>query len=186
MAVLPGCHGVKVEVIVDDQALHEYDDNSDTPPSPGTVTKYVEATSGSEFATHLMFTRGYPYQVGDVEKLIYLDGKVVESYIVSPKAFFHPAQHFVDGRCAYVGSAVVLQKFRFTELSIGRSIIPHHQAHFRCVQKLMLSQSRKVLCFVTSTARQLYSLWEPSQSNSVTSRICALLGETNFPQAART
>jgi hypothetical protein len=134
MAVLWGCPGVEVDVVVDDRPLHEYDDIDDTPPSPCTVTKYIEATSGAEFATNLMFFRRYPYPVGIVEKLIYLDGKVVESYVVDPTDFFYPAQHFVDGRCAQVGSSVVLQKFCFTELSIGKSIVPCQQAHFRCAQ----------------------------------------------------
>jgi hypothetical protein len=126
MVILPGCPGVHVQIVVNDRALHEYDDVSDTPPSPGTVTKYVEAISGAEFATHLVFTRGYLYPVGVVEKLIYLDGKVVENYIVEPAPFFHQDQHFVDGRCAQVGPAAVLQKFRFTQLSIGKSIVPRH------------------------------------------------------------
>jgi hypothetical protein len=99
MAILPGCPGVRVEVIVSRsrsrQTLHEYEDNnSDTPPPLNTITKYIEATSGAEFAIHLLFTYSYRYPVGHIEELIYLDGKAVESYIVIPADFFHPIQAF--------------------------------------------------------------------------------------------
>ena len=124
MAIIPSCPGVEVEVIVNRsrQPLHEYEDNnSNTPPPPNTITKYIEAKSGAEFAIHLLFTYGYRYPVGHIEELIKLDGEPVESYIIIPADFFHLFKHFVDGQCAQVGDYVVLQKFRFNQLSIGKS-----------------------------------------------------------------
>jgi hypothetical protein len=99
MAILPSCPGAEVEVIVNRQSLREYDDTSNTPTPPKTITKYIKATSGTEFAIHLVFTKGYPYPIGDIEQFIYFDGKIVESYLVRPANFFHPLKYFVDGRC---------------------------------------------------------------------------------------
>ena len=117
MAVLPFCPGLAVEIFVNGAPLPEYDDNSDTSASPTTVTKYVEATSGANFAIKVSFTEGYPFPKGDVEARISLDGRVIHKGMNCEDRFYHTRLY--QGRSIQIGGHPKIQKFCFAELEIG-------------------------------------------------------------------
>ncbi|KAI4610889.1 hypothetical protein J4E80_007918 [Alternaria sp. BMP 0032] len=122
MAVHPFLAGLSVEIIVNNALLPEYDDDSDTPASPTTVTKYVEATSGVNFAIKVSITKGYPFPVGDINADISLDGIVVAHKIILEADFF--VEHLFMGRRSQIGGHPKIQKFCFAELEIGSMSLP--------------------------------------------------------------
>ncbi|KAI1510757.1 hypothetical protein KJE20_08180 [Pyrenophora tritici-repentis] len=69
--------GIEVAVIVNGQRLEEYDDDEE--PRPKTVTKYIEAQSGTEFAIATSFKPPFPTQC-DIKTCLYIDGKIMESW----------------------------------------------------------------------------------------------------------
>ncbi|KAH6875377.1 hypothetical protein BKA58DRAFT_399585 [Alternaria rosae] len=87
MAVLPFCPGLTVKIFVNGAPLPEYDDDSDTPASPTTITKYVEATSGARFVIKVSLTEGFPFSEGDMEAKISLDGRITAHHFISKDIF---------------------------------------------------------------------------------------------------
>ncbi|KAI4652232.1 hypothetical protein J4E93_002431 [Alternaria ventricosa] len=116
MAVHPFLPGLAVEIIVNDDPLPGYDDDSDDPASPTTVTKYVEATSGVNFAIKVSITKGYPFPVGDIKAEISLDGLVVAHKVILEAEFF--GEYLFMGRRTQIGRHPKIQKFCFAELEI--------------------------------------------------------------------
>ncbi|KAI4681913.1 uncharacterized protein J4E84_007510 [Alternaria hordeiaustralica] len=107
-------------IVVNGAPLPEYDDDSDTPASPTTVTKYVEATSGANFAIQVSVTEDFPFPKGDMLAAISLDGQVIERGISPESRFFHTRLY--HGRSSQIGGHPKIQKFCFAELEIGRFI----------------------------------------------------------------
>ncbi|KAG9385459.1 hypothetical protein A1F94_005006 [Pyrenophora tritici-repentis] len=106
--------GIEVAVIVNGQRLEEYDDDEE--PRPKTVTKYIEAQSGTEFAIATSFKPPFPTQC-DIKTCLYIDGKIMESWRCKHhqllgktflKDYIYSQQ---DREC-------VKQKFYFAELEI--------------------------------------------------------------------
>jgi len=118
MAVLPFCPGLTVEIFVNGAPLPEYDNDSDTPASPTTVTKYIEATSGANFAIKTIFTQEFPFLKGNIDAQISLDGRVVAGKILREAWFFE--ERLFEGRNSQIGEQSKIQKFCFAELEIGK------------------------------------------------------------------
>ncbi|KAI4629253.1 uncharacterized protein J4E87_003515 [Alternaria ethzedia] len=124
MAVLPFLPGLAVEIIVNDAPLPEYNDDSDTPASPTTITRYVEATSGANFAIKVSVTKGYPFPKGDMEAKISLDGRAVVGKLICEAWFFE--ERLFEGLNSQIGEHSKIQKFCFAELEIveGSASLP--------------------------------------------------------------
>ena len=118
MAVHPFLPGLSVEIIVNNALLPEYDDDSDTPASPTTVTKYVEATSGAHFAIKIKLTEKFPFPVGVLGGMISLDGKFVVGAFRDKDHFFGTT--LTEGVSIQIGQYVRIQKFCFDELIAGK------------------------------------------------------------------
>ncbi|KAI4655274.1 uncharacterized protein J4E79_008341 [Alternaria viburni] len=118
MAVHPFLPGLRVEIIVNNALLPEYDDDSDTPASPTTVTKYVEATSGASFAIKVsLIEKEFPFPKGYIEAAVSLDGRRLMSAII-PEAYFFK-HRMIEGRQSQIGEHYKIQRFRFAELEIN-------------------------------------------------------------------
>lgn len=48
---------IKVDILVDNVAIQQYEDDEENQGSPDSVTKYTEAKSGAEFAVQHRFSR---------------------------------------------------------------------------------------------------------------------------------
>jgi len=118
MAVLPFLPGLAVEIIVNDAPLSEYDDDSDTPASPTTVTRYIESTSGANFAIKVSLTEEFPFPAGNMLAEISLDGEVVACKRIREAEFFE--EHLFAGSSIQIGEHSKIQKFCFAELEIGK------------------------------------------------------------------
>lgn len=119
MAVLTEVPGLKVEVIVDDEPLKEYDDEQPAPPK--TVSKYVEAKSDARFRICYSFTPPFPNSRAILVRL-FVDGIVMRTIYhhgacLGEKLFKNHhilfSQSFADGKWFE-------QDFRFSQLVIGK------------------------------------------------------------------
>ncbi|PZD35473.1 hypothetical protein A1F97_08633 [Pyrenophora tritici-repentis] len=104
MTVIPVYPGLKVEILVNDNALPEYENIEDTPSPLNLVTKYIEATTGTEFKIRSMINETFPFPPGDLLLSVSFDGKPV-------KGEEEDVQAVVDDEVKYVaqelGSIVV-------------------------------------------------------------------------------
>ena len=111
--------GLTVEIIVNNALLPEYDDDSVTPASPTTVTKYVEATSGANFAIKVsLIEKEFPFPKGYIEAAVSLDGRRLMSAIISEAQFFK--HRMIEGRQSQIGEHYKIQRFCFAELEISK------------------------------------------------------------------
>lgn len=74
MAIHPIYHGLKAEVVVNDQALTEYPD--DVEGERGAIVKHVEAVSGAYFGVRFMLPNEH-FKKYDLGIRISIDGKLV-------------------------------------------------------------------------------------------------------------
>lgn len=82
MVTLDNYPGIKVEVLVDDIPLQEYDDNGEH--APKTISRYIEAQSGKDFAVKLTCTVPLPNQYG-LEWAVNIDGAPGRCQAYHPK-----------------------------------------------------------------------------------------------------
>ncbi|EDU47267.1 hypothetical protein PtrM4_088050 [Pyrenophora tritici-repentis] len=117
MTVIPVYPGLKVEILVNDNALPEYEDIEDTPSPLNLVTKYIEATTGTEFKIRSMINETFPFPPGDLLLSVSFDGKPVKGLNIYSEEFYsntgeeEDVQAVVDDEVKYVaqelGSIVV-------------------------------------------------------------------------------
>ncbi|KAF1849734.1 uncharacterized protein K460DRAFT_372171 [Cucurbitaria berberidis CBS 394.84] len=122
MAITKSHPGINVSVTSQGKLLPEYD-NDEEETSPQTITKYIEAQSGAEFAIQIELQK--PFPVHSVKFRLYLDGRSVCSRIVS-EAQYAKAKSRVKRTIGSVTSIVaegrcMIQKFCFSDLSIDDS-----------------------------------------------------------------
>ncbi|KAH7094843.1 hypothetical protein FB567DRAFT_586195 [Paraphoma chrysanthemicola] len=114
MAVHPDYPDLQVEVTVDGKPLKEYV-NPDETDDPDTITRYIEAVSGAEFALSLAFGDKFPTK-HDIGFEIEIDGNEVESSYSAKESL--PKVAVIKGAESLVKSKWVLQHFAFSELRI--------------------------------------------------------------------
>ncbi|KAF2127283.1 hypothetical protein P153DRAFT_295534 [Dothidotthia symphoricarpi CBS 119687] len=116
MAVLDDCPGLKAEIIVYAQPLEEYVDEDEEDP-PKTVTKYVEAQSGAEFALKWKFSTPFPTQYG-VQAVVHIDGVATYNTVMWPEDL-HGRRGFANQGGIFEQDGVrFIQNYRFTALNI--------------------------------------------------------------------
>ncbi|CAA9964381.1 hypothetical protein PTMSG1_07740 [Pyrenophora teres f. maculata] len=118
MAVIPFYPGFKVEILVNDAPLPEYDDIDDIPSPPNSVTKYIEATTGVEFKIIFIITEAFPFPPGHLAARFYFDGKSREGFCINPNVFYRETGHIYDSTMTKVNRKVFKQAFSFHELQI--------------------------------------------------------------------
>lgn len=116
MAILSEYPGLDVAVVVHDQRLQEYDDDDE--PSPTTVTKYIEAQSGANFAIATSFKPPFPTHY-DVMAKLYIDGKRMSKWHCRREQLFD-REYKKDNICWQQHGEWFKQKFCFAELNIGK------------------------------------------------------------------
>jgi hypothetical protein len=67
--------GIFVELRANGQALPEYQDEETTNGGSTTATRYVEATSNTEFSVHLLIQPDFPYMDNELLVRIKVDGQ---------------------------------------------------------------------------------------------------------------
>lgn len=79
MAILKG---IKVTIVVNGQDLLEYDDEDAGSNTQGSVSRYIEATSGAEFKITSSAPKSYKFTSDAVRMDICLDGIVVDAGVL--------------------------------------------------------------------------------------------------------
>lgn len=119
MAITESHPGIKVEIICKGQALEEYEDE-ETKGSQTSVTKYVEAQSGSEFSVNITCTKPLPTE--SVAFKLYLDGQRIRLKTAQNRQFRAGRHHLqLSDKWSWVGSDRVVQKFCFSKLAVCTS-----------------------------------------------------------------
>lgn len=120
MAVVEDIPGLHVTV----SAKKEYVDPDEEQPE-GTVTKYIEASSGEEFSICWDFKQNFKFKDNDIVSYIYLDGKVVDGLTVQSERLQGPSgYHFsLAGARAQKGGKWIERKYLFADLNVGQSAL---------------------------------------------------------------
>jgi hypothetical protein len=121
MAILTDVPGLRVEVHVNGSACQEYADHQDAPPK--TVTKFIEASSGTNFEVKWFFTTPFTSAHGVVVRII-LDGQYVEGKITLKKNFYKDEGHTCKGVSKIVRGRKIESGFSFSDLKFSKSSIP--------------------------------------------------------------
>lgn len=120
MAITKAHPSIKVEVISQGAPLREYDDDEGE-TSSATVTKYIEAQSGADFAVHFELQR--PFPVHPVKLKLYLDGRPTDSRIVSSVQYAKTESKLsrtLDSVSSKVAEGQrVVQRHCFSKLTVG-------------------------------------------------------------------
>ena len=122
MAILSNCPGLKVEVIVGDTPLEEYEGNGDEESRPNTSFKYVEATTGAAFTVKYYFDDTFRASHG-VRINTTLDGKVVSGRIHRKAHLVKNEGSTISGARSYIRGKAYTNGFRFSEILQGKNLI---------------------------------------------------------------
>lgn len=118
MAITASLPGVAVDIIANHDVLEQYQDLEEF-DTYDTTTSYIEAVSDASFSIRFTITTS-PWPKTSLLAKICLDGRLVQSIAMMEKDF-HPDKttYLVDGARSGGVDGCFLQKFRFSELSIG-------------------------------------------------------------------
>jgi hypothetical protein len=117
MAVTKAYPRIKVGVQVDEVVVQEHEDD-DEKSTDDTVTKYVEAKSGADFALSFQVTPPWPKQ--SILFQIHLDGKYARGTFAQQRDWIGTSCKFIIGGSASSKNGQWYQQnFCFSDLSIG-------------------------------------------------------------------
>lgn len=117
MAICDDHPGLRAEILVDGQPLQEYDDEEG---APDTISKYVEATSGKEFAVRVIFCQPFTTQHG-VQVRLSVDGASDRTLFFPPDKIYSPAGATKRGVSFQEDGKWYRRNYRFTSLNIGET-----------------------------------------------------------------
>lgn len=118
---------IEVKVLVNGMAAQEHDDDDDDEGSNGryTITKYIEAVSGVQFAVQFELKPSFFFRAELFVFQIYIDGKRLDSAIVAKSRFEEQPRGCTGnfhGITRSHGQTWSVEKFRFSEIKISESI----------------------------------------------------------------
>lgn len=123
---LPALTGLEVTLVVDEENMQEYDDED---AEDAERTRFVEATSGANFAVEVRIGQRFVHQHKDLEVRVYLDGvyadgmvlgaRTMTPYIIGGRAFVRQ----VTGKYETRNGQGCLRKFAFADLTTRTSTL---------------------------------------------------------------
>ncbi|KAH7389621.1 hypothetical protein DE146DRAFT_738910 [Phaeosphaeria sp. MPI-PUGE-AT-0046c] len=116
MAVLDEVPGLKVQVMVRDKPLREYDDGGAKVPKY-TVERYVEAQTNACFEIRFAFTQPFPRDRA-ISMLVTIDGRDVDEPLIRPAELFDVHGHTSIGSVYKSGSTWKVRRYRFRGIEI--------------------------------------------------------------------
>lgn len=119
MAVLDILPGVEVAVTVNGLPLKEYTDHDQEEPT-NTVTRYIEAVSGTEFAINFKAAQSTVFKGDCLTAKVFMDGHKVSSTLLKQSRC---CKRGASGRIDYTRiSADKCRKFKFSSLETSEFI----------------------------------------------------------------
>lgn len=109
----PDVPGLTAKIYVNGVSLEEYDDDGEERATHSIATKYVEATSGANFAIKICFYNNFPYIGDNILCRVRVDGTAVIAPIYQPK---NCAAYLIKGRYRNTANVSTLQRFAFADL----------------------------------------------------------------------
>jgi hypothetical protein len=124
MAIIDGTPGLVVEIIVGGTPVREYDDDeaddSKYPMLVGSVTKYIEAQTDTEFKFRCKFSPQFPYRESDYKFRFIVDGVRLASAIIYNKEVAQSRMFEMEGNRYSKNGQWFMRDFRFAKLKLGR------------------------------------------------------------------
>jgi len=105
--------GLIAKIYVNGTSLEEYDDDDEERATHSTATKYVEATSGANFAIKICFYDNFPYIGDNVLCRVRVDGTAVIAQLYQPK---NCQAYLIKGRYRNTSNVSTLRRFAFADL----------------------------------------------------------------------
>lgn len=120
MAIHPEHPGLCAEVVIDDEALQEYDDEeADEDGPPETITKYAQVDSDAHFGVRYTIPSDLTGEFG-VRSQLFLDGKRISTSVHSRRQFEeNDVANYLEKYYTTMNGSNYEQRFRFTQLQIG-------------------------------------------------------------------
>jgi hypothetical protein len=120
MAILAWEPNVKVEVLDSNrQPLCEYDDDDESSHADeGSITKYIEAKSGTNFQVRAIFSEGFE-TIHSVRMKLTIDGRVSTSLLIERDSLHARDGHWCSGMSNYKDGQRYRLGFKFSDLQIG-------------------------------------------------------------------
>ena len=112
MAIL---NTLTASVVVNGADLKEYDHDDDQPETPNSLTRYIEASSGANFAIKYRFDHPLPEGCDGFNVALYLDGTEVEDVLPHIST-----THSSMGIRELNFGKTVLRKYKFADIEIGK------------------------------------------------------------------
>jgi hypothetical protein len=125
MAVLTEQPGLKVEIVVDDVALREYEDDSD-PTTGSKTTNYIEAMTDKNYAIRVTFLPKYPRI--NVGINITVDGTVVRKWYIAENDLFNPPVHEIGSARRSFGATRVRSTLKSARLHVSKWLVPQNNS----------------------------------------------------------
>lgn len=140
MAIIPDVPGLEVEIVVKCTPLHEYVDQ-DEEGSAGTVTRYIEAVSGAEFAVQYRFSPDFEVKHA-LGIHVHVDGKNIASRVLKTRdRIFYGGSDLITGARSKEGGSFYISKFCFAALNIGIALCQDLKAQLTDSQNSRRSSS---------------------------------------------
>jgi hypothetical protein len=135
MAVLNHLEGIEVAICVDGQALHEYNDDGieaqagavGAHQASKTVSKYIEAATGKEFAIKVTVKSPYKMDYPTLYILYKVDGMEVSNFYLR-KTAYEPASGFervvrgLEHNLGGLSKRCSIRHFQFAEIKTSTSM----------------------------------------------------------------
>jgi hypothetical protein len=117
MAVLTDQPGLKVEIVVDDVALREYEDDSE-PTTGSNTTNYIESKTDKNYVIRVTFLPKFPRI--NVGINITVDGTVVRKWYIADNDLFNPSVHEIGSARRSFGATRVRSTLKFAKLDVSK------------------------------------------------------------------
>jgi hypothetical protein len=118
MAIHSDYPGIRAEVVVNGEALTEYNDDGESPPVQ--VTMYVEAVSDAHFGVRYTIPKGLQGTCGVKCKLTIAGRYMCNSCYTDDRMKNHDLTRCMETVHTVVEWSSYSQKFRFSQLRIGK------------------------------------------------------------------
>jgi hypothetical protein len=128
MATIEGIAGFSVSIDLGGKPAKEYDephvDDVEKKGSAGSVSRYIETQSDTDFYIHNSLTTEFPYSTHDIEFVIVIDGKPATSLLLRWSRIARGRYRSFEATSAkYQSSGRWFKKsFRFAKLNVGACV----------------------------------------------------------------
>ncbi|CAD0109022.1 unnamed protein product, partial [Aureobasidium uvarum] len=164
MAILNGLPGIEITVVVDGKDLHEYQD-SDMDDEADTVTRYVEAVDGANFAIKIKATGDNRFKGDYLSFMVEVDGSWIDEPLIS-------AAHVREGRSTRIVDGVYVRSgySRTLKFSTLTTVLEHDSRLLPDLERVKnLGKIKVTVTHQTRIGQSTKPYGQPSDNGNVVS-----------------